>query len=129
MRNWPVILTIASHLVLNGVPGWAQSKAEEEVSLARLVEEYERTEKTLAEVKGQLKRTLTTVQVRRLRAEIRRLEARLQELAETLQEMVEPPRPAVTTEAPVSLEQQLKSQEQRHETILESDVEQRLPSK
>jgi len=97
-------------------------------ALERRLDELDRLDEQLTEAKGQLQAATTRLARRRLQARIRELEAAQERLLNDLERLVGPLPPAVRAEAPLPLEQQRASQERRHETTLESDVDRRLPS-
>lgn len=105
----------------------ADSKAQREVtSLAALIEAYEKGEVELARAREELEAAEDPSQAGRIKEAIRKREVQQDRLFESIEKIVGPLPPKVAQEQPTSLERQLESQEQRHETILESDVEKRL---
>lgn len=96
-------------------------------SLAQVIQDYEQAEQRLAEERVKLKQSRTTQERRRLKESIQELERRQQERVQWLEKWIGPLPPAVTPEVQVPLDRQIRSQEQRHETVLEKDVERRRP--
>lgn len=114
-------------VLLIGIPTGAFGQLEEEASLAQLIEAYEGSEKELADLEKRLKESRTTSDARRLQKRIQELKTEQDRMAEALEQKMGPLPPAIRPEKPIPLEQQMKSQEGRHESVLEKDVERRLP--
>ncbi len=106
---------------------WAQSPAEEEASLLELVEAYERSEQELVDIEKRLKEPPPAPEARRLQKRIEELKSEQGRLAEILERKMGPLPPAIRPEKPVPLEEEVKSREQRHESVLEKEIERRLP--
>jgi hypothetical protein len=123
MRTAPVLLLF---VWLFSAP-WVHAEPPGEApSLAKIIEEYEHNEAELARLNGEIGSASTSQERDRLQTQIQELEGRQEELAQALEKIVGPPPAAVTPEEPVPLEEQVKSQELRHDTTLEKNVEQRL---
>lgn len=106
----------------------ASAAAQEEApGLAELIQQYERTEQELARARAEMKENPSAAERNRLQSWIQELEAKQEQRAESIEKIIGPLPPKVTQDPLTPLEQQLKAQEQRHETTLESDVEKRLP--
>ena len=111
------------------VPGDVGRAADQGGSaLEQRLNELERLDEQLAEATRQLQAATTRPARRRLQARIHELEAAQERLLGDLERLVGPLPPAVRAEAPLPMEQQRASQERRHETTLESNVDRRLPS-
>lgn len=95
-------------------------------SLESHLEEYDRLEAALAEARQHLQAATSRAERRRVQARIRELEIAQEQVAAALERLVGPPPPTVRPERPSSLDQQRAAQEQRQETVVERDVDQRL---
>ncbi len=123
------ILLTGYLLIFPGVPSWAQELTSETSSLLeQRIEAIEKLDGELAQVRAKLKAAKKPTDRRRLKARFQELESEQEKLIQELEQIVGPLPPAVRPESPLPSERQWKSREQRHETILESDVERRLPS-
>lgn len=98
-----------------------------ELSLEKLILEYEAAEKELAQAREALKTAPTASERRRIEAWIQRLQQRQQELVEELEKKVGPLPPAVRDQPVLPPEKRMESQRLRDEAVLEKDVERRLP--
>ena len=98
-----------------------------EVSLERLIQDYETVEQELGKAQESLKASSTTAsERRRIEAWIRELQHRQQDLVDAIEKKAGPLPPAVRDQ-PAPPGKRLDSQEIRDEAILEKDVKHRLP--
>lgn len=129
-HRWFLLLWAWVFLPVPGVAGADASKpaaGEEDPSLAQVIQDYEQGEQLLAEERAKLKQSRTTQEKRRLEGNIQELERRQADRVKILEKWMGPLPPIVTPEVQVPLDRQIRSQEQRHETVLETDVERRRP--
>lgn len=95
-------------------------------SLESHLEEYDRLEAALIEARAQLQAVPAGAARRQLQARIRALEQAQDQVVAALEQLVGPLPPAVRPDRPSLLDQQRRSQEQRQDSVLERDVDQRL---
>ena len=104
----------------------AETAPAEKPSLAELVDAYERTEKELADLQVQSKAARTTPESQRIQNRIQELQALQEKWAAAIEQRVGPLAPAVRPDPAAPLESQVEAHEQRHDTVLEKDIEKRL---
>ena len=95
-------------------------------SLQQLLDAIEATDRELTEARQQLKNASAS-DLPRVQARIQELGDRQEQILQEMERIVGPLPPKVVSDSPIPLEERLKDQEKRHETVLESDVERRLP--
>lgn len=128
--RWFLLLLAWVCLPVSGAASADASKPavhEEVPSLAQVIQDYEQGEQLLAEERAKLKQSRTTQEKRWLEGNIQELERRQTDRVKILEKWMGPLPPMVTPEVQVPLDRQIRSQEQRHETVLETDVERRRP--
>lgn len=109
-----------------GFSGPPPSLAEADVSLERLIQDYESVEQDLSKAGEALKEATTASERRRIEARVQELQHRQQELIDALERKAGPSPPAVRDQPALPPERRLESQRVRDEAVLEKDVDRRL---
>ena len=133
VRRLKLTLAILVVAILFAGPVWSAEEpapgGSESLPLEQQIQEIERIDQVLAGLTQEFKSTQSAPARQKIQEQIRQFQQKQEPLLLELEKTVGPLPPAVRPEKPIPLEQELKAQERRHETTLDSNVERRTSSR
>ncbi|MBI3333515.1 MAG: hypothetical protein HYZ93_05440 [Candidatus Omnitrophica bacterium] len=120
MRSLPAALAAALLLCPTSL------RAEQAASLQQRIDAIEKSDLELEKLTRELRSAKGPSERRRLEARIQKLKLEQEEMLRALEKILGPQPPAVPSEQPVPLEDQLKLRERRRDTTLDNNAERRL---